>query len=77
MSSCFRKLFTDHPESVGETYLTHGYKASMFGIKLISYGLAEIVHAIIPGVDLFEIMGTNSHIKLQELTDELKSRKED
>ena len=77
MSSCFRKLFIEHPESVGENYFTHGYQASIFGIKLISYGVAELVHALIPGIYLFEIFGTHSHIQLNKLTNQLKSRKED
>lgn len=75
MNSCFRKLFTEHPESVGENYFTHGYQASLFGIKLISYGVAEIIHAIVPGIDLFEIFGTQSHKQLEKLIDQLKSRK--
>lgn len=75
MSNYFKTLFTDHPESVGENYLTHGYKATIFGIKLIVYGLAEIIHAILPGMDFFELFGTNSYIKIKEMSEELKIRK--
>jgi hypothetical protein len=75
MSNYFRQLFLDHPESVGENYFTHGYKASIFGVKLISYGVAELVHAVIPGIDLFQIFGTHSHVQLDNLCDQIKSQK--
>lgn len=74
MSSCFRKYFIEHPESVGENYLTHGYKAAVFGAKLISFGFAEILHALIPGIDLFKISGSKSYIEIKKLCDELKNR---
>ena len=76
MSIFFRKLFIEHPESEGENYFTHSYQASIFGIKLIIYGIAELIHAVIPGIDLFEIFGTKSHIQLNKLTNKLKLRKE-
>lgn len=75
MSNYFRKLFIDHPESVDESYLTHAYKATTFGFKLIVYGLAEIIHAILPGMDFFELFGTNSYTKIKEMSEELKIRK--
>ena len=71
----FKKLFIDHPKSVGENYFTHGYKASIFGVTLIGYGIAELIHALVPGVDLFELFGTHSHIQLEKLTRELRTRK--
>jgi len=79
MNSCFRKCirktFIEHPESVGESYITHGYKATMFGVKLIGYGMAELVHAIIPKIDIFEMVGTTSGEQLEILSNELKNRK--
>ena len=75
MNSCFRKSFIEHPESVGENYLTHGLKASKYGITLIGFGIAELIHAVIPGIDLFELFGTSSNIELSKLTEELENRK--
>lgn len=41
-------LFTDHPRSVGETYLEHMESALSFGVRLIAAGLACVVHAMLP-----------------------------
>jgi hypothetical protein len=43
-----RKLFTEHPASVGETYFAHMFSAFGFGARLISAGLACIVHGLFP-----------------------------
>ena len=77
IDSCLRKTFVEHPESVGENYVTHGMKAFWFGARLIAYGCCEIVHAIVPGVDIFELCGTHSHLELKKICDELKERKEE
>lgn len=42
--------FTQHPHSVGETYLQHMYFAQRFGFKLIFGGIAAIIHSIFPFV---------------------------
>ena len=43
-----RRLFVEHPESVGETYGEHMSVASWYGIRLLGAGLACIVHAVLP-----------------------------
>ena len=40
--------FTDHPNSVGETYLQHAATAARFGAELIRAGAACLVHAAFP-----------------------------
>lgn len=42
------RLFTQHPESVGETYAEHFGMASGFGIRMILGGLACLVHGVLP-----------------------------
>jgi Family of unknown function (DUF6356) len=42
------KLFTEHPESVGETYGEHMVRASCFGGRMIVAGLACMLHAWLP-----------------------------
>ncbi|WP_343528879.1 DUF6356 family protein [Sphingomonas sp.] len=46
----FRRLFTDHPDSVGESYLQHFGVAARFGGIMIRGGLGAIVHAVVPGL---------------------------
>lgn len=41
-------LFTEHPRSVGETYLEHMGVAASFGGRLLVAGLACMVHAVLP-----------------------------
>ncbi len=42
------KLFTEHPASVGETYLGHCRNALGFGVSMVTAGIACIVHAFLP-----------------------------
>ena len=58
------RLFTSHPESVGETYLEHMSSASTFGLHLMLAGLACTVHAILPF--LFKTTGRSAITDLHE-----------
>lgn len=42
------KLFTEHPESVGESYLEHMGVAASFGGQLFLASMACFVHAVLP-----------------------------
>ena len=42
------RLFTEHPESVGETYGEHMVRATCFGGRMIVAGLACMLHAWLP-----------------------------
>jgi hypothetical protein len=42
------RLFTDHPASVGESYLQHCVQALSFGVRMIYAGVACTVHAFLP-----------------------------
>lgn len=44
------RLFTDHPDEVGERYGEHFAVATGFGISMLAGGLACLVHAIVPGL---------------------------
>lgn len=48
--------FTRHPASVGESYLQHLCMATRFGVRMLTGGLACIVHALLPF--LFEHTGS-------------------
>jgi hypothetical protein len=50
------RLFTEHPESVGETYGQHLLAASTFGVRMLLAGLACLVHGLLPF--LFERTGS-------------------
>ena len=75
MDSCFRRFFIDHPASVGENYFSHAFKAVYFGVNLIGFGIFELIHAAVPGIDVFELMGTRSDIQLETLCRELRGRR--
>jgi len=40
--------FTEHPASVGESYLTHLRHASGFSLSLLGAGFACMLHALVP-----------------------------
>lgn len=43
-----RRLFTEHPSSVGETYLEHLCAATGFAITMVLGGIACFLHALFP-----------------------------
>ncbi|MFV0623319.1 DUF6356 family protein [Sphingomonas sp. ac-8] len=44
------RLFTDHPRSVGESYLAHARTAARFGVAMLAGGAACLVHAVVPAL---------------------------
>jgi hypothetical protein len=44
----FAKLFTAHPQSVGETYSEHLATACAFGARMIAAGTACMLHGFLP-----------------------------
>ena len=46
----FRRLFHDHPASVGESYLQHQRVALSFALPLLVAAGAALVHAVVPGL---------------------------
>jgi hypothetical protein len=42
------RLFTEHPESVGETYFEHVGVAFSFSMKMLFGAMVCLVHAVLP-----------------------------
>jgi hypothetical protein len=42
------RAFTEHPASVGESYLGHLLQATRFGLRMIGAGLACLLHGLLP-----------------------------
>lgn len=42
------RAFTDHPASVGESYLGHLLQATGFGLRMIIAGMACVMHGVFP-----------------------------
>jgi len=45
-----RRLFLDHPASMGESYFEHQRQAVSFAGPLLLAGFACLLHAVIPGL---------------------------
>jgi hypothetical protein len=58
------RAFTAHPESVGESYGEHLFRASSFGVRMIFAGAACILHGIAPF--LFVRTGSRAITELNE-----------
>jgi hypothetical protein len=54
----FRKLFLDHPASVGESYTEHFGVAGRFGLKMVIGGTGCMLHALLPFV--FKTRGSDT-----------------
>lgn len=59
-----RRLFLDHPASVGEGYLEHASFAACFGWTMFLGSLACFIHALVPA--LCQSTGSATVIKLHE-----------
>jgi len=68
--SKIKKLFTDHPSSVGETYFEHLVCAAGYGFRMIFAGFACLMHSIFP----FLFLTTASDLA-REITGDVESRK--
>jgi hypothetical protein len=58
------RAFTDHPASVGESYLEHMGRASCFGARMIFAGIACLIHGVLPF--LFVRTGSQAISELNE-----------
>ncbi len=58
------RLFTEHPRSVGESYLEHLRFACAFGSRMIVGGAACFVHGLLPF--LFLTTGSSTVLALHE-----------
>ena len=45
-----KRLFTDHPKSVNETYMLHFFTSMRFSMKLFKAAIACFIHALVPGL---------------------------
>ena len=43
-----KRLFTEHPASVGETYFEHLWVAGGFAVRMLLGGIACFLHALFP-----------------------------
>ena len=43
-----KRLFTDHPDSIGESYLKHMMWAVFYSISFLLAGVTCLIHAIFP-----------------------------
>ena len=58
-------LVTRHPREIGESYAEHAGHALYIGIRMITAGLACLVHALLPG--LFVRTATHAVADIQRL----------
>lgn len=61
----FRRLFLDHPRTVGETYGDHFIVASSFGCRMIGAGIACLLHAVVPAI--FPTTGSTAIERLHKI----------
>jgi len=66
------RAFTEHPRSVGETYLQHLGVAARCGVSMVVAGMACLVHALLPF--LFERTASDCLTRLHQRMVEQRSR---
>lgn len=65
------RAFTEHPATVGESYLGHLWQASSFGLRMVFGGLACLLHGLFPF--LFVTTGSET---MKALHGEMSARRE-
>ena len=70
MGAKFSNPFTDHPRSLGLSWLAHGAGAAVIGGRMIVAGAACFVHALVPA--LFSETAGKTVVSLSE---QMKRRK--
>jgi hypothetical protein len=65
------RAFTEHPASVGESYLGHFWQASRFGCRMLGAGFACVLHGLFPF--LFVTTGSDA---MKALHAEMSARRE-
>ena len=63
---CWAGLFTEHPASVGETYLEHQRRAFRVARRLLVAAAAAVVHALFPA-----LLTTQASDRVAEIHDEI------
>ena len=59
-----KRLFVEHPRSVGETYFEHLLQALKFGSTMVLAGTACMLHALVPA--FFISTGSNAVTRLHD-----------
>lgn len=64
------RLFTAHPDAVGESYLEHLAFALKFSARLFRAGLAALAHSLVPCV-----CETTASQAILDMNDEIRARR--
>lgn len=59
-----RRLFLEHPASIGETYFEHQRSAFFFGGTMLAAGIACLLHGLLPAV--FQRTGSRAVSRLYD-----------
>lgn len=70
-----KRLFLDHPASVGESYFEHASFAARFGWTMFVGSLACFVHALVPA--LCQSTGSNTVLQLHNKLMQARARQKD
>ena len=70
-----RRIFLDHPKTVGETYPEHFRVATGFGATMIVGGVKAVLHGFFPNI--FQTAGSDTVRGLHSILVEKRSAKRD
>ena len=70
-----RRIFLDHPKTVGETYWQHFGVATGFGRTMIGGGIKAVLHGLFPNI--FQTAGSDTVRQLHAILVEKRTAKRD
>jgi hypothetical protein len=75
MEKCLRRLFLKKPQSLNLSYLDYFSKSIILTTKIGLLFSAQFINLIVPGIDMYELLGYKTYKEMRELADEIENDK--
>ena len=76
MEKCLRRLFLKKPQALNLSYLDYFSKSIILTTKIGLLFGTQFINSIIPGIDMYELLGYKTYKEMRELADEIENDKD-
>ena len=75
MEKCLRRLFLKKPQALNLSYLDYFSKSIILTTKIGLLFGTQFINSIIPGIDMYELLGYKTYEQMRELANEIENDK--
>ena len=75
MEKCLRRLFLKKPQALNLSYLDYFSKSIILTTKIGLLFGTQFINSIVPGIDMYELLGYKTYDQMRELADEIENDK--